>query len=120
MSTDALISDTSIPEKSDSSIPNGSAAAAILSAGIGSLAVALLTIVADQSATVKSLLSIYKPTGALSGVTTFAVVFWLVAWTLLEWRWRGRYVSLKRINLMAFTLLALSLLATFPPLGDLL
>lgn len=120
MSTDTLISDTAISEKSDASIPNGSAAAAILSAGIGSLAVAILTIVADQSAIVKSMFSIYKPTGALSGVTTLTIVVWLVAWILLEWRWRGRNQSLKRINIIAFALLALSLLATFPPLGDLL
>jgi hypothetical protein len=41
-------------------------------------------------------------------------------WAALEWRWRGRDLSLKRINIIAFTLLLLSLLATFPPLGDLL
>ena len=111
---------TAISQDDDSSIPSGSAAAAVLSAGIGSLAVALLTIVADQFAIVKNLFSIYKPTGALAGVTTLAILVWLVAWTLLEWRWRGRKLSLKRINLIAFTLLALSLLATFPPLGDLL
>jgi fluoride ion exporter CrcB/FEX len=111
---------TAIPQDSASGLPNGSAAAAILSVGIGSFAVALLTIVQDQSATVKNMLSIYKPTGALSGVTTFAILAWLVVWAILEWPWRGRNLSLKRINVIAFTLLALSLLATFPPLGDLL
>ena len=115
MSTPPAISPTDT-----TSVPNGSAAAAILSAGIGSLAVALLAIVADQSAIVKNLLSIYKPTGPLSGVTTLAIIVWLVAWALLDWRWRRRNLSLKRINIIAFTLLALSLLATLPPLGDLL
>jgi len=111
---------TPISQGIASSVPNGSAAAAILSAGIGSLAVALLTVFADQSAIVKNLLSIYKPTGALSGVSTFAILVWLLVWVLLDWRWRGRNLPLKRINLIAFTLLALSVLATFPPLGDLL
>ena len=111
---------TAISQDNVSALPNGSAAAAILSAGIGSLAVALFTIVADQSATAKNLLSIYKPTGALSGVTTFAMHVWFVVWAVLEWRWRGRNLSLNRINIIAFALLALSLLATFPPLGDLL
>ena len=115
MSTLTANSQDSAPD-----LPNGSAAAAILSAGIGSFTVALLTIVADQSTTVKNILSIYKPTGALSGVTTFAILAWLVVWAILEWRWRGRNLSLKRINIIAFTLLLLSLLATFPPLGDLL
>ncbi len=115
MSTQTAISRDNVP-----AFPNGSAAAAILSAGIGSLAVALLTIVADQSASAKNLLSIYKPTGALSGVTTFAILVWFVVWAVLEWRWRGRNLSLKRIDTIAFVLLVLSLLATFPPLGDLL
>jgi len=115
VSTQTTISQDNVP-----AVPNGSAAAAILSAGIGSFAVALLAIVANQSATAKNLLSTYKPTGALSGVTTLAILFWIVAWAVLEWRWRGRNLSLKRINVIAFTLLALSLLATFPPLGDLL
>jgi fluoride ion exporter CrcB/FEX len=113
-------SQSAISQDSAPGPPNGSAAAAILSAGIGSFTLALLTIVADQSATVKSMLSIYKPTGALSGVTTFAMLAWIVVWAILDWRWRGRNPSLKRINVIAFALLALSLLATFPPLGDLL
>jgi fluoride ion exporter CrcB/FEX len=113
-------SQTAISQGNVSAVPNGSAAAAILSAGIGSFAVALLTIVADQSPIAKDLFSIYKPTGALSGVTTFAMLAWIVVWTILQWRWRDRNVSLKHINVIAFALLAMSLLATFPPLGDLL
>ena len=115
MSSQTAISQGNVP-----ALPNGSAAAAILSAGIGSLALALFTIVADQSATAKNLLSIYKPTGALSGVSTLAILVWFVVWAVLEWCWRGRNLSLKRINTIAFILLVLSLLATFPQLGDLL
>lgn len=115
MSTQTALSQENVP-----AIPNGSAAAAILSAGIGSFALALLTVVADQSENVKNFLSIYKPTGALSGATTLAILVWFVAWAVLAWRWRSRNLSLKSINIIAFTLLALSLLATFPPLGDLL
>ena len=115
MSTQTAISQHGLPD-----VPNGSAAAAILSAGIGSFVLALLTIVADKSATVKNYLSIYRPTGVLSGVTTSAILAWFAVWAILEWRWRDRNLSLKRINAIAFTLLVLSLLATFPPLGDLL
>lgn len=115
-----MSSQTAISQGNVSALPNGSAAAAILSAGIGSLALALFTIVADQSATAKNLLSIYKPTGALSGVSTLAILVWFVVWAVLEWCWRDHSLPLKRINIIAFTLLALSLLATFPPLSDLL
>jgi len=100
-------------------ITNGSGAAAILSAGIGSFAVALFAIAADKSAFVKDLFVFYKPTGALSGETTVAILFWLAVWTILNWRWRKRNVSLPRINVVALVLLGLSLLLTFPPVGDL-
>ena len=98
---------------------NGVAAAAILAASIGSLALGVLTILSDRSATCKILLVFYKPTGALSGVTTIAIVLWLFVWILLDRLWKDRNVSLKRINLIAIVLLMLSLLATFPPVGDL-
>ena len=99
---------------------NGSGAAAILAAGIGSFVLAVLAFAGDKSAAIKSALVLYKPTGALSGVTTAAIVVWLVAWGVLEWRWRSRTVALGRVNLVAFVLLVLSLLLTFPPIVDLL
>jgi hypothetical protein len=99
--------------------PNGSGAAAILSAGVGSFAVALLAIVADQSSFLKHLFDFYKPTGPLSGVTTCAVFLWLLTWLLLEWRWRKKSVALGRINAAALVLLGLSLLLTFPPIAEL-
>ena len=99
--------------------PNGSGAAAILSAGIGSFAVAILAIVADQSVALKSLFTFYKPTGPLSGVTTIAILMWLLAWSILEWRWRKRTVALQPIIVTAFVLLGLTLVLTFPPVAEL-
>jgi hypothetical protein len=113
-----MSTEIAVPQNSDS-VPNGSGAAAILSAGIGSFAVALSAIAADKSAFVKNLFVFYKPTGALSGETTVAVLVWLAVWAILEWRWRKRNVSLSRINVIALVLLGLSLLLTFPPVGDL-
>lgn len=110
---------TSIISDNSASLPNGSGAAAILSAGIGSFAVAFFAIAADKSAFVKNLFVFYKPTGALSGETTVAILLWLAAWAILHWRWRKRSVSQRRINVIALALLALSLLLTFPPIGDL-
>jgi hypothetical protein len=103
----------------DASGPNGGGAAAILSAGLGCLAVAVLAIAADQSAALKSLLNFYRPTGPLSGVTTVAIAIWLLAWAALELRWRKRSVAVGRIASVALTLLVLSLLLTFPPIADL-
>jgi hypothetical protein len=48
-----------------------------------------------------------------------AILLWVAVWAILDWRWRKRTVSLRRINLVALGLLGLSLLLTFPPIGDL-
>ena len=101
-------------------LTNGSGAAAILSAGVGSFALAVLAVVGDKWAPIKSSLVFYKPTGPLSGVTTTAILIWLFTWGILEWRWRKRTVAVGSINAAAFTLLGLSLLLTFPPIADLL
>ena len=100
-------------------IPNGSGAAAILSAGFGSFVLAVLAFAGDKSALIKSYLVFYKPTGTLSGVTTSAILIWILTWAILEWRWRKRTVTAGRICAIALVLLALSLLLTFPPVVDL-
>ena len=101
-------------------VSNGSGAAALLGAAVGSFVLAALAFAGDKSAGVKSSLIFYKPTGALSGVTTVAIVIWLVVWGLLEWRWAGRTVNMRRINGVSIALLALSIVLTFPPIVDLL
>ncbi|HTA78630.1 MAG TPA: hypothetical protein VK720_03745 [Terracidiphilus sp.] len=109
-----------IVDAKQSRIPNGSGAAAILSAGLGCFAVALLAFIADKSAAIKSMMIVYKPTGPLSGVTTLAIAVWLVCWLVLELRWRQREVAMKKISLIGVGLLLLSVLLTFPPIVDLL
>jgi len=106
-------------ENETPTIPNGSAAAAVLSAGVGCFVLAVLAIIADKSAPIKAALNFYTPTGALSGVTTLALVVWLIAWGVLEWRWRNRTVAAGLISAASLVLLGLSLLLTFPPVVDL-
>ena len=115
----AIAQEHSTITPASTAIPNGSGAAAVLSAGVGSFAVAFFTIAADKSVHLKNLFVFYKPTGPLSGVTTAAILLWLTAWATLEWRWRNRTVALARINIIAYVLLGLSLLLTFPPVADL-
>jgi hypothetical protein len=99
--------------------PNGFGSAAILAAGIGIFALAVLAIAADKVASIKQIMVFYKPTGALSGVTTSAILVWLAAWAILNARWSGKSVALARVNTVAFILLGLSFLLTFPPIVDL-
>jgi hypothetical protein len=100
-------------------LTNGSAAAALLAAGVGSFALAVLACAGDKLAAVKSSLIFYKPTGPLSGVTTVAILVWFLTWGILECRWRDRRVAAGRISAVALVMLGLSLLLTFPPVVDL-
>ncbi len=102
----------------EATIPNGPAAAAILSAGIGSCTLAVLAVASDGSKTLTHWLSFYPPSGSLSGVTSVAVVVWLAAWLVLARLWRHRTVNFSRISVLSFVLLAIALLLTFPPLAD--
>ena len=98
---------------------NGSGAAAILSAGIGCFALSVIALDADKSAALKSILTFYKPTGPLSGVTTTSILVWLLAWAFFEWRWAKKTVGLGQVSVIAFAMLVLSFLLTFPPIADL-
>jgi hypothetical protein len=100
-------------------LTNGSGAASVLAAGIGSFVLAVLACAEDKSAHIKSILNFYKPTGPLSGVTTLAILIWLFTWAILEWRWRRREVAVGRISAIALVLLGLSIALTFPPVVDL-
>ena len=99
-------------------IPNGAGAAAILAAGIGTGAIGILALAGDASSTIKKLLTFYNPTGALSGVTTVAIIIWLVSWYALNLRWRSKAVDMAKVNMAAFIGLAIGFLLTFPPFMD--
>lgn len=101
-------------------IANGPAGAAILSAGIGCFAIGALAVIGDGSKAVAKFFTFYRPTGPLSGVSSLGIVLWLVVWFALARRWRSKTVAIERVNLAAFAFLALGLLLTFPPFGNLL
>jgi hypothetical protein len=104
----------------EDALPNGTGAAAILAAGIGCAAVGILAFAGDASDAIGRLLNFYNPTGTLSGVTTVAILVWVVAWLLLDRLWRGRTVSMTTVNVLAFAGLIVGFLLTFPPFMDLL
>ncbi len=99
---------------------NGAGAAAVLSAALGSLTLGVLTFAADKYPVVKNWMIFYKPTGALSGVTSLSIATWLILWLMLHLLWTKRDLPLRAIVLAALGLLAVSLLLTFPPFIDLL
>jgi len=101
-------------------LTNGPGAAAVLAAGVGAAALGVFAVLGDMWPAFKKLMIFYRPTGPLSGVTTSAVIVWLLAWAVLEWRWRQKTVAMGRVAVVAFVLLTVGLLLTFPPFADLL
>lgn len=110
---------TQLPQPA-SPAANGPVAAAILACSLGCFALGLLAVAADGSKRLAGALAFYHPTGPLSGVTTVAIVFWLVCWAVFAARWKKKAVALGRVSALAFLFLLLGLLLTFPPFGDLL
>lgn len=100
--------------------PNGPGAAAILAAGIGSFALGLFATLGDAFPAVAHFFNFYNPTGPLSGVTTSAIVVWLVGWGILGKSWARQTVNMTTVNVIAFLGLLLGVLLTFPPFVDLL
>jgi hypothetical protein len=101
-------------------IPNGPGAAAILAAGIGCAVVGILAFAGDASDAIGKLLNFHNATGTLSGVTTVAIIVWLLAWFALNRTWQMQTVSMAKVNVAAYILLAVGFLLTFPPFMDLL
>jgi hypothetical protein len=99
--------------------PNGPVAAAILSCGLGCFFLGVLTVAADGSKSLAAALNFYNPAGPLSGVTTVAIALWLILWAILAARWKSKTVAFAKVSATAFAFLALGLLLTFPPFGDL-
>ena len=91
------------------------AAAALLAGGIGAMALGLLTVLAEASVPIKDALRFYAPAGPLSGKTTVAVVAWLASWAILRAVWNKKDVDFGKAASVAFILLALGLIGTFPP-----
>lgn len=102
----------------ETQVPNGPAAAAILSAAIGCFALGLTTLAADKSKGINKLMIFYTPSGALTGETTIAIFIWLAAWLTLARMWRNSTRALSSINIASFVLLFCGLLLTFPPFID--
>ena len=97
---------------------NGAAMAAVLGAGIGSMAMGALVLL--NEAGLFAAPTLYGPAGGVTGRTTFAAAAWLLAWSLLHARWRSRDVVPGPVFGWTVVLVVLAILATFPPLWGLL
>jgi hypothetical protein len=94
--------------------PEGPVAAAIIAGGVGSLAVGLLTTLAEASTSIKDTLNFYDPVGPLSGKTIGGVLIWLVSWVVLHMVYRDKAFETRRALTVALVLIGLGILGTFP------
>lgn len=107
-----------ITNKSKNTIKNGKALAAILSAGIGSFLLGFFAFIGELNEAVKGLLNFYPPSGSLSGITTLAVIGWLISWVVLYFAWRNRDVNFNIVFIIGLIFIGLGLLFMFPPFID--
>ena len=96
-------------------LKNGKAAAALLAGGIGALAMGLLTVLSEASSSFGSALNWYNPVGNLSGKSILAIVIWLITWAILNSKWKDIDVDFDKYAKLAFVLLWVGILFTFPP-----
>jgi hypothetical protein len=94
--------------------PEGPISAAILAAGIGALALGVLTTLAEANETIKGWLELSTSVGPLSGKTSFAVVIWLAAWAVLHATMRRTPYETRRAYAITVVLLVLGVIGTFP------
>lgn len=97
---------------------NGPGAAAILSAAIGSFALGVFAFAGDAVPAINRAFNFWNPAGALSGVSSTAIVVWLATWFVLSRQWAARDVNLWVVNLASGLMLIAALLLTFPPFMD--
>lgn len=103
------------PQAQARAVANGAAAAAMLAAGVGSLIFGLLVILSEANATIHDLMALDASVGPLSGKSTYGMLAWLAVWGVLHLGLRKREVRLSRVAIISGVLVALAILATFPP-----
>lgn len=94
--------------------PEGPIAAAILAAGIGGLALGVVTTLAEASTSIKDALNWSNPVGPLSGKTIVTVLVWLAAWAVLHVVYRRKPYETRRALTISLILIGLGVVGTFP------
>ena len=109
--------------------PSGAAVAAMLSIGIGALAMAIVVGISDASAAfnngfVHSIGKAWIPgaqgIGPYSGKLTFFLVGWLLSWAVGHLTLRNRDLDLGKWAVVSFALISLAILLLWPPITELI
>ncbi|MCC7390707.1 MAG: hypothetical protein IT431_18315 [Phycisphaerales bacterium] len=110
--------DPAVDELGLAPVTDGPAAAMLLSAGIGSVVLGIMIILAELSPAANTWLGSFDPklgVGPLAGKVLWSVVAYAVSLVALWGLWRNKDVNLKTISIVAYLLIGLGFLFTFPP-----
>lgn len=106
--------------------PSGSALAAVLSASLGLLALAVAQVMSEVStafkAAMQSLGNLWMPgaagIGPYSGKETIALIVWLLSWVLLHALWARKELSVGRLGTLALVLIGVATTLVWPPVTE--
>ena len=110
--------DPAVDELGLAPIPDGPAAAILLSAGIGAVVLGIMIVLAEVSPAVGTWLGSFDPglgVGPLAGKVLWGAVAYVLSLAGLWMLWRGKDVNLKTISVAAFLMIGLGFLLTVPP-----
>lgn len=94
---------------------NGKGLAAFVSGCLGCFLLGLFAFLVEVSKAIKDSLTFYSPSGSLSGVSTLAVIGWLVSWIAFYFNWRDRSADFNVVFIIGLALIGSGLLLMFPP-----
>jgi hypothetical protein len=97
----------------------GSAAAALIAAGIGCFVLGLFTTLNEVSSTLSDGLNWWNSVGPLSGKTALGVFAWIISWAILWPLYRNKRRSLWTAFIIMVVLIVIGLVLTFPPFFEL-
>jgi hypothetical protein len=100
-------------------LTTGPASAALVAAGIGSFTLAFMICATEAIKPFKAWANWYGPVGPLAGKTGMAIIVWAVAWAVLHFLWKDKEPDFKKAATIAFVLIGVGFLGTFPPIYDL-
>ncbi len=94
-------------------------AATLVAAGVGCLAMGIVTTLSEALKPVADMLNLYKPVGPLSGKSLVAIILWLLAWATLNRAAQGKQINVNRWLLCSLVCVGIGFVATFPLFFDL-
>ena len=106
--------------------PSGPACAAVLAAALGVLALALVQVVSEVSASFKGAMQTLGNSwmpgaagiGPYSGKETVALLVWLLSWALLHAIWARKELSVGRLGTLALVLIGVATTLVWPPVTE--